>query len=48
MTLAALPFAANFLHPLMMWALLAGGGYALYLGVQAKKFAPARRRNAKP
>lgn len=37
MTLAALPFAANFLHPLMMWALLAGGGYALYLGVQAKK-----------
>jgi hypothetical protein len=35
--LAALPFAANFLHPLMMWALLAGGGYALYLGVQAKK-----------
>lgn len=37
MTLAALPFAANFLHPLMMWALLAGGGYALYLGVKAKK-----------
>lgn len=37
MTLAALPYAVNFLHPLMMWALLAAGGYALFLGIKAKK-----------
>ena len=33
----ALVFNLNFLHPLLMWALLAGSGYALYLGIKAKK-----------
>ncbi|MCP9885661.1 DUF4079 domain-containing protein [Synechococcus sp. ATX 2A4] len=33
----ALAFNLNFLHPLLMWALLALFGYALYLGVKAKK-----------
>ena len=34
---AALSFGLNFLHPLMMWLLLAAGGYAMYLGIKAKK-----------
>ena len=34
---AALSFGLNFLHPLMMWLLLAAGGYATYLGIKAKK-----------
>ena len=33
----ALVFNLNFVHPLLMWALLAGSGYALYLGIKAKK-----------
>ena len=33
----ALASNLNFLHPLLMWALLALFGYALYLGVKAKK-----------
>ena len=37
MTLPALPFAANFMHPLMMWGLLAAGGYSMFLGIKAKK-----------
>ncbi|QNI52945.1 putative conserved membrane protein [Synechococcus sp. BIOS-E4-1] len=32
-----LSFGLNFLHPLMMWLLLAAGGYAMYLGIKAKK-----------
>ncbi|MCP9841205.1 DUF4079 domain-containing protein [Synechococcus sp. J7-Johnson] len=32
-----LPFFLNFLHPLLMWALLALSGYALFLGIKAKK-----------
>ena len=35
--LATLPFSLNFVHPLMEWALLATGGWALYLGIKAKK-----------
>jgi hypothetical protein len=33
----ALAFNLNFLHPLLMWGLLAGSGYALFLGIKAKK-----------
>ncbi len=33
----ALAFNLNFLHPLFMWALLALSGYALFLGIKAKK-----------
>ncbi|WP_114993514.1 DUF4079 domain-containing protein [Synechococcus sp. UW179A] len=32
-----LSFGLNFLHPLMMWLLLAAGAYATYLGIKAKK-----------
>ena len=35
--LATLPFSLNFFHPLTEWALLAVGGWALYLGIKAKK-----------
>ena len=35
--LATLPFSLNFVHPLAEWALLATGGWALYLGIKAKK-----------
>ena len=35
--LATLPFSFNFFHPLTEWALLAVGGWALYLGIKAKK-----------
>ena len=37
MTLAALPFALSFVHPLMMWGLLLASAYAMYLGIKAKK-----------
>ncbi len=33
----SLAYNLNFLHPLLMWALLALSGYALFLGVKAKK-----------
>ena len=33
MDLPALPFAASFMHPLMMWGLLAAGGYSMFLGI---------------
>lgn len=33
----ALAFNLNFVHPLLMWSLLAGSAYALYLGIKAKK-----------
>ena len=33
----ALAFNLNFLHPLAMWALLALSGYAMFLGIKAKK-----------
>jgi len=32
-----LAFNLNFLHPVAMWALLALSGYALFLGIKAKK-----------
>ena len=35
--LANLPFSFNFVHPLTEWGLLAVGGWALYLGIKAKK-----------
>ena len=35
--LATLPFSFNFVHPLTEWGLLAVGGWALYLGIKAKK-----------
>ena len=35
--LATLPFSLNFVHPLTEWGLLAVGGWALYLGIKAKK-----------
>ena len=35
--LATLPFSFNFVHPLTEWILLATGGWALYLGIKAKK-----------
>ena len=33
----ALAFNLNFLHPLAMWGLLALSGYAMLLGIKAKK-----------
>ncbi len=33
----ALAFNLNFLHPLLMWGLLALSGYALFLGIKAKR-----------
>ena len=33
----SLAFNLNFLHPLAMWALLALSGYAMLLGIKAKK-----------
>ena len=35
--LATLPFSLNFVHPLTEGALLAAGGWALYLGIKVKK-----------
>ena len=32
-----LSFSLNFVHPLVMWLLMAAGGYAMYLGIKAKK-----------
>jgi len=33
----AVAFNLNFLHPLLLWSLLALSGYALFLGIKAKK-----------
>ena len=33
----ALAFTLNFIHPLLMWVLLAVSGYALFLGIKVKK-----------
>ena len=46
--LAALPFSLNFVHPLMMWMLLAAGGYAMFLGIKAKKVRTGPLSSAKP
>ncbi|MYE22063.1 MAG: DUF4079 domain-containing protein, partial [Synechococcus sp. SB0662_bin_45] len=45
-------FSLNFVHPLMMWTLLALSGYALFLGIRSKKLrttqdAELRKRLAK-
>ena len=42
--LATLPFSFNFVHPLTEWGLLATGGWALYLGIKAKKTRTGRGR----
>jgi nitrate reductase gamma subunit len=34
---ASLAFGLNFVHPLLMWVLLALAGYAMVLGIKAKK-----------
>ncbi|WP_115024933.1 DUF4079 domain-containing protein [Synechococcus sp. UW69] len=49
--LATLPFSLNFAHPLMEWSLLAVGGWALYLGIKAKKTrtgTPEQRKSLAP
>jgi hypothetical protein len=33
----ALAFNLNFLHPLLMWSLLALAGYGMFLGIKAKR-----------
>jgi Ni,Fe-hydrogenase I cytochrome b subunit len=33
----SLAYNLNFLHPLMMWSLLAVSGYGMFLGIKAKK-----------
>jgi len=33
----SLAYNLNFLHPLLMWALLALSGYGMFLGIKAKK-----------
>ena len=43
----ALVFNLNFLHPLLMWGLLAGSGYALFLGIKAKKTRTATAEDRK-
>ena len=40
-------FNLNFLHPLLMWGLLAGSGYALFLGIKAKKTRTASAEDRK-
>ena len=45
--LATLPFSFNFFHPLTEWALLAVGGWALYLGIKAKKTRTGTPNNEK-
>ncbi|WP_413442002.1 DUF4079 domain-containing protein [Synechococcus sp. MIT S1220] len=49
--LATLPFSLNFVHPLTEWALLAAGGWALYLGIKVKKIrtgTPEQRKQLIP
>tara|TARA_B100001939_G_scaffold327121_1_gene321221 strand:- start:1094 stop:1552 length:459 start_codon:yes stop_codon:yes gene_type:complete len=43
----ALAFNLNFLHPLLMGGLLAGSGYALFLGIKAKKTRTASAEDRK-
>jgi len=33
----ALAYNLNFLHPLLMWSLLALAGYGMFLGIKAKR-----------
>ena len=44
----ALAFNLNFLHPLMMWGLLALSGYSMFLGIKAKKHRIARQGQQSP
>jgi hypothetical protein len=43
---STLAYDLNFLHPLLMWALLGLSGYSMFLGIKAKKTrtAPAEER----
>ncbi|HYP03860.1 MAG TPA: DUF4079 family protein, partial [Cyanobium sp.] len=43
---STLAYDLNFLHPLLMWALLGLSGYSMLLGIKAKKTrtAPAEER----
>jgi hypothetical protein len=38
---SSVAFGLNFVHPVLMWVLLALSGYGLYLGVMAKKLRTA-------
>jgi hypothetical protein len=38
---SSVAFGLNFVHPLLMWVLLALSGYGLFLGVKAKKLRTA-------
>ncbi|MEB3262988.1 MAG: DUF4079 domain-containing protein [Synechococcus sp.] len=44
---SSLAFGLNFLHPLMMWGLLALSGYAMFLGIKAKKTRTATAEDRK-
>ncbi|MEA5474501.1 DUF4079 domain-containing protein [Synechococcus sp. CCY9201] len=44
---SSLAFGLNFLHPLMMWGLLALSGYAMLLGIKAKKTRTAAAEDRK-
>jgi len=41
-------FGLNFLHPLLMWVLLALAGYSMFLGIKAKKTRTANAEDRKP
>ena len=43
----SLSFGLNFVHPLLEWSLLGLGGWVLYLGIKAKKFALVLLSSAK-
>ncbi|MCT0224578.1 DUF4079 domain-containing protein [Synechococcus sp. CS-1328] len=44
---SSLAFGLNFLHPLLMWGLLALSGYAMLLGIKAKKTRTAAAEDRK-
>lgn len=44
----ALAYNLNFLHPLLMWGLLALSGYGMYLGIKAKRTRTADAEARKP
>ncbi len=44
---SSLAFGLNFLHPLLMWGLLALSGYAMFLGIKAKKTRTASAEDRK-
>ena len=44
----SLAYNLNFLHPLLMWGLLALSGYGMFLGIKAKKTRTADAEARKP